>query len=706
VINFTATNWTGSSRTQQQTLQTVAVSTCHTGNLSTNTSGSGITMAQAANVEISARLAQPELIKTSRDAVYAPNGLYFVKSGVVGRELTFFPQIFDKGVGAFAESPLSSSLSFQDTLTPAGVPYEMIATGLDNAGGTQPGGAGTPLNLSFVGPYTLSTTPPLTTFLGGPLPAGVNYNVGTYRYGFVQLFIPETYIAANCPLNYTNTFNLFNPKDRDGNLLGTDDPSNNFVTGSLTCTAPATPGAGPSTMGVTPQQSNNSATSGASTLGANETYFNNGSIPAGVFTGGEFEYNYIIRKSIPPVIVPQTFTNHILCLSNMTPTLHWFEDYPGQSSGTKAGPRDWSLSNVDSYTYATADLGAFDPYAYQVEYGIQGVGGSVPSNGTCDDGDATWYSSSSAVPGGVKNANKVRVKIPSYTCRINPNSNTEQGVYCRTNYTTHMRVSSTAVSGGTVASGSLPAGDRPYVYYTWKDDGAWKNTSGWGAAVTTALKTYSTSAGAAIPPTNNGGAGNYVLVKSAVARVTKNVATNFGTVCTSSGASAPCDVLTGSNYTYDYNLQPTFTGPGLPALQDSLKITDTLPSGVIYVSGSSKVGGVVTAPNQIVSNPDGSTTLVWILPNQIANTALPAITFKAYVSPTYSNGVVFTNKANIYSKYDPQSGTTDTEVYANVRTLVIGGFSVQKRATPLAQEITANTNIDFKLQYANTTTST
>ncbi len=67
-IDFTANNATTSRRTQQQTMQTVASSTCHPGTLATNTSGPGIAITQAPNVEISAAPVQVEFMKITESS--------------------------------------------------------------------------------------------------------------------------------------------------------------------------------------------------------------------------------------------------------------------------------------------------------------------------------------------------------------------------------------------------------------------------------------------------------------------------------------------------------------------------------------------------------------------------------------------------------------------------------------------------------------
>ena len=74
----------------------------------------------------------------------------------------------------------------------------------------------------------------------------------------------------------------------------------------------------------------------------------------------------------------------------------------------------------------------------------------------------------------------------------------------------------------------------------------------------------------------------------------------------------------------------------------TVTITDTLPKGLTYVSGSSNYGDP-----EIIINDDGTSTLIWKIYDCIVEEEIEPITFMAHIDEETINGTQFTNKAVI-----------------------------------------------------------
>ncbi len=74
----------------------------------------------------------------------------------------------------------------------------------------------------------------------------------------------------------------------------------------------------------------------------------------------------------------------------------------------------------------------------------------------------------------------------------------------------------------------------------------------------------------------------------------------------------------------------------------TVTITDTLPKGLTYVSGSSNYGDP-----EIIINDDGTSTLIWKIYDCIVEEEIEPITFIAHIDEETINGTQFTNKAVI-----------------------------------------------------------
>ncbi|MDO4230894.1 MAG: hypothetical protein Q4D19_02055 [Lautropia sp.] len=116
---------------------------------------------------------------------------------------------------------------------------------------------------------------------------------------------------------------------------------------------------------------------------------------------------------------------------------------------------------------------------------------------------------------------------------------------------------------------------------------------------------------------------------------------------------ATAAVRAGSAVTY--RLTPRFATT-YPPVSSTVTISDVLPVGLQYVSGSSRVGGTAREPRLQADTPSrGMTTLTWSYPGQTPfvglvtaeEAKLPAIEFQARVSQTLADGVTLRNHAVI-----------------------------------------------------------
>jgi len=114
--------------------------------------------------------------------------------------------------------------------------------------------------------------------------------------------------------------------------------------------------------------------------------------------------------------------------------------------------------------------------------------------------------------------------------------------------------------------------------------------------------------------------------------------------------------LTGE--TISYRLTVTATGAEHLAtgIMRTVTVRDTLDRHLIYVDGTASV-----APTQIVSNADGTTTLVWVLGDRAVNTAIPDITYDATVGLDTPNNHSALNRAIVSSPDDASADALRTD---------------------------------------------
>ena len=99
-----------------------------------------------------------------------------------------------------------------------------------------------------------------------------------------------------------------------------------------------------------------------------------------------------------------------------------------------------------------------------------------------------------------------------------------------------------------------------------------------------------------------------------------------------------------NEYDVKFKLEPILSSESDNIKTDGITvtITDTLPRGLSYVSGSSNYNDP-----EIIINDDGTSTLIWKIYDCVVEEEIEPITFLAHINEETSNGTQFTNKAVI-----------------------------------------------------------
>ncbi|WP_022953553.1 SdrD B-like domain-containing protein [Leucothrix mucor] len=274
---------------------------------------------------------------------------------------------------------------------------------------------------------------------------------------------------------------------------------------------------------------------------------------------------------------------------------------------------------------------------------------------TCGEANSPsgWYSDIRDVPGGPEAVTKVRIVALE---PLEPGARFDVGLNLK------------ALTVDPISNVSLPEGILMPAYTTRTNynSSTWVNT------------TYQ--------PSDHSGQkayGDRLRLTRALARIEKTTLPN----------DEKNSVLAGQ--TLEYQLAPTFTSILKPAPDQSydVVVTDTLPERLSYVANSAS-----RVPDSVTVNADGTTTIIWTLPEVSLDSSITPITLEAKAKFDTSNGTDAINTVMVDSIADG-SGEEDRTA---TRTVVIGNsgaFNVVKESlTPL---VAPGDNISYQLSFAN-----
>ncbi len=174
--------------------------------------------------------------------------------------------------------------------------------------------------------------------------------------------------------------------------------------------------------------------------------------------------------------------------------------------------------------------------------------------------------------------------------------------------------------------------------------------------------------------------GDSLLIPEATPSISKSV---------TSGTTYSVD---NGELTVDYTLEPSFESISYDEPYETtlttLTITDTLPVGMSYVSGSASVdGNSAGAEPSVTPNTDGTTTLTWVFTdvNTLDDMSQYTITYSAEIDPTsVLNRDVLTNTATITYDGTIDATRTDDDLRAfstSVGNMSTASISISKMST-------------------------
>lgn len=291
-----------------------------------------------------------------------------------------------------------------------------------------------------------------------------------------------------------------------------------------------------------------------------------------------------------------------------------------------------------------------DQPPFVIEYGT----GAFGPTATCDDADSPsgWYTSMNLVPGGAAAITKVRSR-GAYLAAPGGNSTVHRG---------NLIVRYTALDG--------PAGTIVSEFGTFKYDQV--NSGNW------ILSTYDET-------TALGNNGDRLLLTKVAVRIAKDTL-----------PVGQDQVLAGDSLSF--RLQPSAITPGSPQqLTTDITITDTLPEWYQYTIGSAS-----PPVSNFTNNPDGTTTLIWQLPDTVINDPMVPITYDVTVTPTTPDQTAGINSVVIHSGNDGSPEIQRSDSYS-VLVLNPAGFSISKSAESVL--VAPDNTFSYRLTFANTGTS-
>ncbi len=270
---------------------------------------------------------------------------------------------------------------------------------------------------------------------------------------------------------------------------------------------------------------------------------------------------------------------------------------------------------------------------YIIEYGTGAYNDFTEQrNATCGDSDSPdgWFTSTSAVPGGITAITKVRLRA---TAEVPATTRFEIGI----NLTA---LNTDPNTGQPIPNGTLLANFSAYQTDTLRN-GNWQT------------RNYN--------PLTHGGSkafGDRLTLTRAIVRVDKTTSPNDSIDNIQAGDSV------------DFSLQPSITATVDPApVQPNVTITDTLPQWLTYQTGSAN-----TPPTTVTVNGDGTTTIFWDLGQQQPNVSLAPITFTTESKFDAPDGTSAVNQVVIESADD----ASEVDLRTDTRAIIIGLY-------PLAQ---------------------
>lgn len=172
-------------------------------------------------------------------------------------------------------------------------------------------------------------------------------------------------------------------------------------------------------------------------------------------------------------------------------------------------------------------------------------------------------------------------------------------------------------------------------------------------------------------------------------------------------------------FTVDYRLRPSMTTEAdvdMSGYATTVTLTDTLPAGVEYV-GPTYYGGTYTPSERpgrsgtveggteiaptITENDDGTTTLVWSIPNVPIQRDLPTIVFKAQIDSEASANQTYKNVVTITTTEDqrPPAVAAGNMSQYSIRTAKTSDMAVTKRAEQRVSDV--NSDIVYNMTWSN-----
>lgn len=285
----------------------------------------------------------------------------------------------------------------------------------------------------------------------------------------------------------------------------------------------------------------------------------------------------------------------------------------------------------------------------------------------CNDTNIVWYSSPSAVPGGLAAISKYRVRYTTLAAGAVGTARVRLQARENNFYT------SSTIFNGTV----MPA------FGTWRSDELNPNFSN---------NTYFQNV---YPNGSSGSPGARLFLARTIARITVETESN----------NSVNSVLTGGSI--GYVLKPTLATVGTTN-PVQVTVMDVLPVGLSYIVGTGQQNSASFEP-QIISctanaAPDshcttaGQQLLVWPLNNQVPNAAIAAISFRAAADLSVLNNQTVINTAIISSPADPSAEVNRTAT-RNVTGASPSTLLVFKNST--TPQIEVNSPFSYTVSYRN-----
>lgn len=548
------------------------------------------------------------------------------------------PAAFNPRYGSEA---LASPLAFTDVVSAVSPNAVVQGCGKQNDHGgnggtascTQTGGAGQNITVTITGANTSLSqwaTPP----------ADGRFLIGTYQ---ILVWIPDTDVlnASGQSLATTNTLTSFDPSSVSGQSnfgAGTERANDNFVTRNFT---PLTGSFGNAFV----KDYNSGSTTAYGVLVGSTRFVGPGDIFA-----AQLSLNNNTGAPLTDVYMCDVMDNSRYGVAETAP-----------GSGVVHGndsPAPISIEYAAGYVNPN-----WQPTA----------SGGAPANirTECNDAGVTWYSSPTAVPGGLAAITKFRAR-----------------------YTT--------LAAGAVATVRVRVQARENNYYTGQTNfnGSSLNTYGiWRSNELNTTYSNNTFYAPAYPAGTNGSPGSRLVLARAIARIVKETESN----------DSVNSVATGG--TIGYVLKPVLSNLG-PANPVQVTVKDVMPAGLSYIVGTGMQNGSSFEPQLInctaAAVPDANCPaanrqlLVWTLNNRTPNVAIPPISFRAAADLTVLNNQTVTNTAIISA---PADATTESLRTATRNVIGASPSTLLIFKTSNTSQIEVNAPFRYTVSYRNASIS-